>query len=293
MIIITSLGRTGTNYFYTLFEEMIDDCSSFHEPDVFHARLDEGFQDFLIASKIKLAKVGWKYLLIQKVLGNFSLVKVSDSRLRGALTYENSIKILIEQRSDFILNNQETTYMESSFCYYGLIDLLPKVFANHRIAYIVRDGRDWVRSFHNWGKIYAKNRLRRLIGHTWPRADQYPDDPYYGTWNDMSRFERLCWAWNKLNRYALESIPQNPDAELFRFEDLFSSEDKYDRLAELMSFLLAVHDGETIPNLHGKLEVKVQESANRFPNWLEWSSREKNLFIEHCGELMTKLSYDI
>lgn len=292
-IIITSLGRTGSKFFTALFNDILFDCRSLHEPDVIHARFDEGTGDFLRASRDKLWEVGWKYLFLQKSMGRFSLVKLSDSRLTGTLSAEIAVEKILEQRKDFVLNQPRSTYLESSFSFYGLVDLLPKVFTNHRAAYIIRDGRDWVQSFYNWGKIYGKSRIRRFVGHNWLTADNFLDDPYCGHWKDMSRFERLCWAWNRLNRYALKSVSLNPYARLFRFEELFLSSEKYDYLSEFVAFLTEVHGGSANLYLEGRLDKKIHESVKLLPDWPEWSDEEIGIFLKHCKKLMLELSYEI
>lgn len=292
-IIITSIGRTGTKFFYTLFDKILDDCRALHEPDVFNVPLNQGPTLLLHTSKQKLAEIGWRYLILQKLRGKFSIVKLSDARLKASLSSEATINKFLEQRYDFVTLQQEHTFMESSLGYYGLIDLLPGIFDSHRLGYIVRDGREWVRSFLNWGEFYKKSRTRALIAHTWPRADQLPNDPYFEKWDAMTRFERLCWAWCKLNNYALESISKNPHAQLFRFEDLFTSEERYDHLSEFVSFLTEVHDSGGVYELGDWLEKKVHESKKMFPDWTKWSSEEKRIFCEHCEATMHKLSYEI
>ncbi len=291
-IIITSTGRSGTKFFSSLFNEILYDCNSLHEPDIFSVPLDKGFDVFLEGTREKFAAAGWKYLVIQKIIGNFSLVKLSDLRLKGLLSTDATIKKLFKQRKGFVKQNPSRTYLESSAAYYGLIDVLPEVFINHRVAYIARDGRDWVRSFLNWGEFYDKGRIRGLVAHTWPKAGEFPEDPFFEKWEYMNRFERLCWAWNKLNGYAISRISKNPNSRLFRFEDLFISRDRYSHLTEFVRFLSEIHEGGGDFNLAGKLDKKVNESHKKFRAWSHWSDEEKRIFQEHCGDLMSSLSYE-
>ena len=186
-------------------------------------------------------------------------------------------------------------YVEANIGYYGLLDITPAVFKHHRAIYIVRDGRTWIRSHMNWGQFYGKSGLRKLLAHNWPTATDIPDDPYAGKWKGISRFERLCWAWTRLNRYAMDTISKNPDARVFHFEKIFSGAGRYQVLDELVAFTTALPgiDPVQLRNTGGWLERKVHQSSNEFPVWQEWAEEQKKQFIEICGPLMNKLGYVI
>ncbi|MEZ4646184.1 MAG: hypothetical protein R3E31_26265 [Chloroflexota bacterium] len=97
-------------------------------------------------------------------------LKLSDKRMRGELDPANASHYLLEQRRKFLETKPGVVYIESNPGFYGLIDICPHVFAQHRIAFFIRDGRSWVRSWMNWGYLYAKGPLRRVVAHTWPTA---------------------------------------------------------------------------------------------------------------------------
>ncbi len=292
-IIVSSLGRTGTNFFSKLINEILTDCSALHEPDIIGGPVGRGSKYMWRATINKLSDVGWKYLVFQKSKGRFSLIRISDSRVKGQISNGVAIEQLMSQRNDFVNQQSGLTYMESNYGYYGLIDLIPNVFNVHRVAYIIRDGRGWVQSHHNWGEAYGKGRLRSIFAHTWPKANDLPGDPYFEKWEKMTRFEKLCWAWNKLNGYALYTISKNPNAQLFLFENIFISKDKYDHLTEFVDFLSERHKGGRNLDLSGRLERKVHHSDQKFPDWSGWSNEQKRIFYEHCGDLMSNLSYEL
>jgi hypothetical protein len=147
----------------------------------------------------------------------------------------------------------------------------------------------------NWGEMYGKSGLRRLVAHTWPTAVEIKGDPYAEKWRTMSRFERICWAWATLNSYALNSIRKNPRARVFRFEDIFKSENRYQHLTELVDFGTGLPGVGVVPPqvLEGWLERRVHASSGDFPGWQEWSPQHRQHFLGICGPLMEELDYEL
>ncbi len=289
--IITSIGRTGTKFFAELIREVVPNATSFHEPDVFHLAQWRGHTVSELISQIRA--VGIENLILRKAIGKWSLIDISDRRVSGQFNEARAGQLLNQQRKRFINKQSGKLYFESNAGYYGLIDIICDVFENQKVAYIIRDGRDWVISMINWGEMYHKNMVRKSLGHTWLTAKDFIEDPYHDRWDMMSRFERLCWAWNKLNKFALESINSNPNAKLFIFERIFVHKNRYEYLDEMMTFLLD-HPGIEIArtqSIHGWLDKKIHKSSGKFPDWQGWSAEQKRQFNTLCGSLMEELGY--
>lgn len=300
-IIITSIGRTGTKFFSILFEGIIPDSTSLHEPDFFKIIRYRGVDKKVKEIFKQVRTVGIRNILLRKLLGQWSLVLLSDARMKRDINIEKARRKVEQQRRNFVENRPGSMYIESNLGYYGLIDVLPKVYKRHRVAYIIRDGREWVRSWMAWGEmqgrpgaIYGKSRIENLLGHRWPTALEIKEDIYHNKWFSMSDFEKLCWAWSRLNTYAIETIPKNPNARAFRFEDIFESKKRYQNLEELVQFVTTIPGVELVPSesLDGWLNNKVQKSSDQFPAWNEWTSKQKAQFMEICGPLMKKLEYE-
>jgi hypothetical protein len=291
-IVITSLGRTGTKFFSTLFGEIIPDSASLHEPDVFNF-VQYGTTGERIRQIFKqIREAGVSNLIIRRAFGKWSLIELSDARVRGELGYAEAVQQVLSQRREFIHSQEGSLYIEANIGYYGLIDVLRNVYEHCRVVYIIRDGRDWVRSHMDWGEMYGKGRIRSLLAHTWPTACE-TEDPYKSKWESMSRFERLCWAWARLNEYALRTIQENRNARLFRFENIFRSEDSYQHLADLVEYATTFpHAGRIATSpLDGWLEQQIHRSFARFPLWEEWTKEERRQFEVLCGPLMRALDY--
>ena len=76
-ILVTSLGRTGTDFFAKFFASIIPDCTSLHEPDIIQ---NTGVNDKLAHLMEQVRRAGVWRMLFLKVLGKWTLVKLSDSR---------------------------------------------------------------------------------------------------------------------------------------------------------------------------------------------------------------------
>lgn len=290
-IIISSIGRTGTKFFAELFSDLFPFSTSLHEPDI----LTLGRQSSL-SRQIK--EIGFYYLLM-KIMRNWSLVKVSDSFVTGTISEDEAVRKILRQRSKFIESRPGSLYVESSLGYYGVLDLLDQVFKDYRGVYIVRNGTEWVRSFmdrglHKSNPIYNKNSLAEKFTHTWPKASDFDQDLYQDKWKSLSRFQKLCWAWTKLNNIALKSIANNPNIRLFYFEDIFQSKTS-SSLAELVKFVSGnLFHEQTSPKMSYYLQKQPPNSSlNRYPSWSSWTENQKEFFLDTCKPLMDQLGYDI
>lgn len=289
-IILTSIGRTGTKFFARLFSTLFPSCTSLHEPDI----ITLGKQSSLTE---QINEIGFPYLL-RKILGNWSIAQISDARLTGAITKNEAVHNFLEQRKTFIESRKGPIYFEASLGYYGLLGIMNDLFQSHRGVFIIRDGREWVRSFMDRGlkkrnPVYQKSHLMEKLTHSWPKASLIEGDPYQAKWERMSRFERLCWAWTTLNSYALKELKNDPNIKLVYFEDLFESSDREGHLLELINFLS--EDYHIKPNgtdqLKSILTIQPNSSLNKYPSWDSWTAAQQEFFKITCMPLMSELGY--
>src|SRR5258705_6636560 len=158
VILVTSIGRTGTEFFAKLFADIVPSCTSLHEPDIIKfSGVKNGFEHY----NQQIRRAGFWRIVILKALGRWTLAKLSDTKLQGTLSLSEAAKNLHTQRNEFISRMPGSVYVESNLGYYGLLDVIPYVFKNYRTIYIVRDGRDWVRSMMNWGEVYGNGGIRK------------------------------------------------------------------------------------------------------------------------------------
>jgi hypothetical protein len=289
--IVSSLGRTGTRFFATLMADLLPDGSAIHEPDILQFSFGKGKGFRFLLGQIR--ESGFFNLLVRKTVSDWCMVEVSDARFEGLLGPEEALLRLKRQRKRFVETRPGKSYFESSSGFYGLLDLLPRAFRTCRCVFIVRDGRDWIRSNMNWGEMYGKGPLRRPFAHLWPGADRLPDDPLSDQWPRMSRFERLCWAWDRLNRFSLRLAKDVAEVRVYRFEDLFMQGGD-GKMAELIGFLaqaLPSLEPSSLGRLKERLPGRIHASAGGFPGYEEWQRSQREFFGDTCGELMERMGY--
>lgn len=289
-ILITSLGRTGTEFFGKFFASILPDSTSLHEPDIFeYKRQNDKWNHYLQ----QVRQAGFWQMGVLKALGKWTIANLSHDRLRKRLSPERAAQNLLKQRETFIARQPGSIYVEANLGYYGLLDITPNVFQSHRAIFIVRDGRDWVRSHMNWGEVYGKSGIRKLISHNWPSAKQIANDLYAETWDRMTRFERLCWAWARLNQFALKTLENNSNARIFHFENIFTGEGRYQTLNELVAFVTEqpAINAAAIKPIDGWLERRSHQSDGAFPAWKDWTQEQKQQFRKHCEDLSYQLGY--
>lgn len=270
------------------------DYTTLHEPDYINFGQYDNWGKRVAQMKKKISDSGLGNLLYWNLILQTSLVELSDHRFQKKISSDDAVEELIRRRGHFIDSQPGKIYIESSSAYYGLIDVLPNAFANHKVIFIVRNGRDWVQSKMNFGNMYQKGKLRSLVSHTWPRAADIIDDPYRSSWESMSRFDRICWSWRTLNEYAINTIKSNPDARMIRFEDIFISPGRIYNIRDLLDFLFSFPGVDQIENMSKYINYfdnKIHASTKRFPAWEEWPEVQKSSFIEICGPLMESLNY--
>lgn len=291
-IVITSTGRTGTKFFAKLFGELYPSCSSLHEPDI----LTIGSQSSLA---IQFKDIGLYYFL-RKLFSQWSIAEISDALITDSISRHEAIKRFIKQRKSFIESRQGKMYIESSFGYYGLIEILGRLFRTYRGIYVIRDGREWVRSFMDRGlrkrnPIYDKGPLMRIISHSWPNAKQFDGDPFQEQWKHMDRFQRLCWAWSTLNSQAIKAVQKNDKCKLVKFEDIFTSNIGEENLLKVIQFVADIHEikPDESMDLESLLSVRPNVSLNEYPSWDSWSNKQREFFIITCEPLMQELGYQV
>jgi hypothetical protein len=229
------------------------------------------------------------------MIGQWNLRAISDARILGNITYPTSVDKVINQREEFVNSRPGSVYIETSSAYYGLVAVIADVYENRNSIFLVRDGRSWVSSMINFSSItmYTQGKYRRLVSPPWPMAEEIKNDPYSDKWSKMNTFEKLWWAWSKFNQYALDTVKMNPNARVFRFEDIFESENRNQTLEDFVQFATSFDhiDPPSIESLNGWLNKKIHKSEGQSPDWDNWSLEDKQTFVEICGPLMEKLNY--
>ena len=186
-------------------------------------------------------------------------------------------------------------YAESNLQLAGLLDVLPRVFPNSKIVFMIRDGRDWARSwFNGYFAPYGVRDPFRYFTSGRANARMFADDPFYEVWGTFSHFQKICWLWRFHTEYALKTMEVNSHTKLIRYEDLFEASDFEAAINDLLEYLTKFPSGFKAEFEYKRelSDVRFHESRHkRFPKWDEWDLLQVRHFQEICGSLMESQGY--
>jgi len=238
VIIISSLGRTGTAFFGDLFRSHYGNVAALFEPESIHVK-NGLFREITEAVR----NFGFMNAVLGKPAGTSGVAAISHLRVSGRISHEQAAQRYMNERERFISRFNESVYMESSYQYYGMIDVLPYIFREYKALYVVRDPRDWVRSCMDYKRLYHSMDFHYMLGHR-PTPASVNDRRYSAEWKRMDAFERLCWAWSYLNECALKAAEKDVRITIRTFEELFLNPDKHITMKALLAFLLDLKESE-------------------------------------------------
>ncbi len=291
--IITSLGRTGTLFFSRMLGDVVPEAATFHEVGYFNFGQYEGWLEKYHKACSQISEIGFENIVLRKIFGKWGLIRMSEKNFLNQLDRKKAVKQIIQRRKDFIESTRGKIYLEAGSEYYGIIDLFPDVFEKYKVVYIVRDGRDWVRSKMNFGRGgYERSWLHQIITPSFPAGSKKLDDPYHERWHDLSTFQKLSWAWSNLNEFAIDKVSNTPDARMFRFEELFDADDRQNNMERVISFLVPPKANLKLEKIPSWLGKKIHQSSGGFPHWKNWTRQQKEQYEEIAGPLMQDLGYD-
>ncbi len=216
--------------------------------------------------------------------------------LRGDLTENELVSFLRSARKDVrkkLHRKKEYCYIESNGGLIFLIPVLKQVFPNLRVAHIIRDPRDFVRSACS--RVYYSTETGKMVQaylfeDKWKlKSSQLKSDLYCGRWREMNMPERFMWMWNLKNEYVQKLENENDYIRSFRFEDIFFNEKQSIDFTEFVSF------GE-VRGLSLLSRRTAYSDLNKtkkfyFPHYKDWGKEEIDKLSEHCGRLMKIYGY--
>lgn len=288
-IFVTSMGRTGTMFLGRQLGEIIHDCFSVHEPDAIS----------LLRPSEWMMKLNWfgpRRITIDRIVGLRSLHAVGVARRRGKVSDGRAIELLTRLRRDFVVHAPGSVYCEANGEFNPLVDLIGAVFPNSTLAFIIRDPRNWVRSWMNkqvghYGRFDMKYRLlgARLTPEVYQGARM-------GRWTAKQQFEQLCWTWNVANGYSLGLVARTATARVFRYEDILECNEKVAAFEEFVEAITSFPDGSVVGVDLSKAGLDRREHSSkgrRMPCWRDWTGDQARTLHEHCGDLMRQFGYGL
>jgi hypothetical protein len=286
-VFLTSAGRTGTKFFGDLLGDMIDGAFSVHEPDV--------LMDFKLKSLRQLQLFGLYNLVLGKLLNKTGIRNLSQNYISGKISLDELKAAIVDHRERYYHSIDKDLIIESYSGWYGSIPGIQNLYQNYKIVVVVRDPRDWVVSNMNWGTMYGKrdwiSKLR--LGRLHPAM--IGDSEFEDKWQQFSRFQKLCWAWKSIYEILLNSAERDQNVTIIKFEELFKSENKYDHLKQLLTYITHFSDKKFYFNIPENV-LRRKTNANisySFPKFQNWSVKMKTDLTLICGEIPKKLGYSL
>lgn len=285
LVLIVSGGRTGTRFFGDLLASVVDDCFSVHEPDL--------FEGFTRRTWDRLKVFGFNHMIFGRISGRTGIRNLTQRYLSGELDDTAVDAAIRRHREAYYASIPTPLIVESYYAWFGLLPAVQRVFPGCRIVAIVRDPRTWVRSWLQFGGHHDRKDLVRWFGQKRLEPTMLGDTKFDKDWPHMSRFEKLCWDWRTINTCLADFVDADPDANLYRYEDLFLAEDRIESVAHMLDFMTQFADRQYGYSLDGSiLERRVHASRqNAFPSWTDWSPEMARSLSEICGPLMKRFDY--
>lgn len=170
-----------------------------------------------------------------------------------------------------------TTFGEVNSAIRRHVPVLQEVLPNAQFIHVVRDGTEFVRSVMS----------RSTYGGSDPvyGAFRPPSvDSYSNRWDNLTEFERTCWAWQWSNRFMRETI-----GKTVRFEDILRSYEAFD--IKILREVDIKVDEEVWRESVGR--PRNTTSTYAIGKWEDWTPEQQEVFLEICGDEMRACGYDL
>jgi hypothetical protein len=284
-VFISSTGRTGTQFLADGLSSMIDDSTAYHEPGVLWIT-----RPFDIIKKVM--KFGPYHMSLGQLDINRSMYILSNQRAAGRVSDKEALSYLKKMRDSLITNENGKIYIESSGHLFGILDLIPQVYPNAKIIYIVRDPRSWIASALRTVEYILYGPFDHGLS---VRAMDIPEDPFSHYWPSMRKFEKYAWWYEFVNTFVLTRCEGLENFRVYRFEDLFNNENKDEYFVSMLKFASSFDDGfykkyEYKSELLKKPKHSQKKNKNYFP-WRLWRFPRVQMLLKHCSIYMEKFGY--
>ena len=171
----------------------------------------------------------------------------------------------------------------------AIIEYLKRYRNNHnyKIIHLVRDPREYVRSFMNWKNRKTSGIIAHHLTPFWQPSPLFNENYNIIKRLMMGKYEHFCWVWNFKNSFIEKSFLGYSNYNLVKLEEIISNDLK---IFDLLNFLDIDIKNKDI--IHTMLKQKVNISKKKqFPDWRQGDPVYANKMAFHCHKLMTKYRY--
>ena len=256
--------------------------------------------------------------------GTTALAKILDSATNATVFVEQAPKLSKESRElyDDKLENpraciaqarsgaisslldQGLHYGDKNANYLPFIPYLAEVWPC-KFVFVVRDGRDVVRSLIDWqyvtdSRLYERNEDGEEYAHK-PIEEDYwdysllrprPENPMSKHWRSLDKFGKFSWYWSEYN-HVLMSHMRALSANRYSLVDM--TRVSIGDIESLFAFLQL--EGFDANNIEGMMTGRINQASDRgnvddtFPPWSEWSNSQTEVFDQFGAPVMKDLGY--
>lgn len=283
LVFVISGGRTGTQFLGDRLSAAITDSYSVHDPDILSVYVKR------VAARIKV--FGLWNMTIGKALGRTGVRSIGQRLITGEIDRSTALSRIHNLRSHYHESIRESLVIESNSQWLYVCDEIATIWPHARVIVVVRDPRTWIRSWLNKGIRWRPYDPVRLFppGRLTPR--ETGDSAWIRRWRSFDTLGKLAWEWRFVYGRLQAHVERNPNARLFRFEDLFEA-DNDNAMHQLVSFS-ASHPMRqyrfTVPE---EFRTNIQNASHgSYPDWREWAPEQAKLVDDLCGLLMKRFGY--
>lgn len=285
-IFISSTGRTATQFFAKHFNSMIENSVSLHEP---------GTPWFSKPKKLigQIRDYGLYHLTLGQRKNNHSMYKLSRDYVAGDINKDKACEniLTINNKVDKLCGDAQTVVYSSGHIY-GLLGLLDQLYEDSRFIFIVRDPREWIGSALNKTEYSLYGPIELILHKLSLQPCCIDEDPYAKVWKKLSKFEKYCWFYNKLNELVLLEMEHKSNFKVFKYEDILLSDDKIENFKSMLDFATDFQSGKIEytfnPAVLGK---KVDSKQAKAVAWKDWTDNQVEIMNKHCGDMMERFGY--
>ena len=206
-------------------------------------------------------------------------------------------------------------YGEKNLTYGPFITALYRQL-NCRFVFLIRDGREVVRSLLDWhnlmfGEIYRECREAGCLNDialkaaanlpAWQDTSDYSRPrPQYGDllhelWPQLTRFEMCAWYWATVNELYLEQLDCIPSEDWILLDYTRPEASQIERVASFLSL-----EGLGYEQIKKMLDARINSLSDRgviahaeqkYPHYLNWTEVQHEAFDLIAGATMKRLGY--
>ena len=182
----------------------------------------------------------------------------------------------------------KNNYLELNPNVFSILPIIEESLPNSKYVLLTFDGRRAVQNAMNNHFYTVKDPNDRIT------ALDFPKDPYFNKWHEMSDFERVCWWWQKEDSILNANYKNDNKHIALKYEDLFDRKHYGTHIRKLCQFL-------ELPAMNKVLKIwdkrlaknDNQKSMGDFPHWKDWTDEQKEQFERIAGEHMREIGYSL